>query len=137
MHRSQGFRCVLFLCALAVAIPGCGAGSAAVPRSAEQLSIEQVGLIFRAFKKGQQPAPKSVKDVLRLEQGYPAAVAALKNKEVIVFWGASLSDAAEAASTVLAYRADVPEKGGEVLMQDGSARTMTAAEFHAAQKAAK
>ena len=37
---------------------------------------------------------------------------------------------------MLAYHKDVPEKGGEVLMQDGTAKKMTAEEFQAAPKPA-
>ena len=55
---------------------------------------------------------------------------------MLVYWGAGISDEPEAASTVLAYHKDVPEKGGEVLMQNGKARKMTAEEFKAAPKPA-
>ena len=67
---------------------------------------------------------------------FPAAVASIKSKEVLVYWGVGISDGPEAASTVLAYHKDVPEKGGEVLMQDGTAKKMTAEEFQAAPKPA-
>ena len=53
---------------------------------------------------------------------------------MLVYWGAGLSDGPDAASTVLAYQKDVPEKGGEVLMQDGTPKKMTADEFKAARK---
>ncbi len=53
-----------------------------------------------------------------------------------MYWGVGLSDSAEAASTVLAYQKDVPEQGGEVLMQNGTAKKMTADEFKAAAKPA-
>ncbi|MDR3638291.1 MAG: hypothetical protein P4L84_31095 [Isosphaeraceae bacterium] len=137
MQVSQGPWYVRLIVVLAATIAGCGGGSAAAPRSVEQLSIEQVGLLFRAYKKGQHPPPKNLKELLPLEQGYPAAVAALRQKEVVVFWGAGLADGSEAATTVLAYHKQVPETGGEVLMRDGTARTMTAEEFKAAPKAGK
>jgi hypothetical protein len=38
---------------------------------------------------------------------------------------------------VLAYETEVPEKGGAVLMQDGTVKTMTADEFKSAPKAGK
>ncbi len=41
------------------------------------------------------------------------------------------------SNTVLAYAKDVPEKGGWVLMGDGTARQMTPEEFKKAPKAGK
>jgi hypothetical protein len=115
---------------------GCGPGAVErAPISVEQLSIEEIASILRAYQKGQKPPPKGLKDLLPMQAAFPTAVQALKNKEVLVYWGAGLSDASGASSTVLAYHKDVPEKGGEVLMQDGTARKMTADEFKAATKA--
>jgi hypothetical protein len=124
---------------LAAATAGCwhaSGRSAGEAESIEQLSIAQVGQIFRVYQKGQRPAPTGLKDLLRLENGYPAAISSIRDKQVLVYWGAGLSDGPDAASTILAYHKDVPEKGGEVLLQDGTARTMTAEEFRAARKPA-
>jgi hypothetical protein len=71
-----------------------------------------------------------------MEQGYPTGIAMLRKGDIVVNWGAGLSDAPDAASKVLAYHKDVPSRGGAVLMQDGSTRKMTAEEFQAAPKAA-
>jgi hypothetical protein len=136
MQISYALRRLWFAVILALLVPGCGTSSSGGgTESVEQLSIAQIGQIFRAYQKGQKPPPSRVKDLLRMEQGYPAAIGSLKNKEVIVYWGSGLADTPEASSTVLAYHKDVPEKGGEVLMQDGTARKMTADEFKAAPKA--
>jgi hypothetical protein len=137
MQVSYVFRRLWFAVMLTTLVAGCGTNSGGGTESVEQLSIAQIGQIFRAYQKGQRPPPKELKDLLRMEQGYPAGIGSLKNKEVLVYWGAGLSDASGAASTVLAYHKDVPEKGGEVLMQDGTARKMTADEFKAATKAGR
>ena len=114
---------------------GCGPSTAG-PESLTQYSIGQIGQLFHLYQKGQKPPPKGLQDILPLERALPGAVGSIKSKEVLIYWGAGLSDAPEAASTVLAYQKDVPEKGGEVLMQDGTAKKMTAAEFQSAPKPA-
>ncbi|HEY2158693.1 MAG TPA: hypothetical protein VGH33_23885 [Isosphaeraceae bacterium] len=113
---------------------GCGPGGSGGPTTEQELEIGQIGQLFRAYKKGQKPPPKGLRDLVALEQGYPAAIASLKSKDVLLYWGAGLSDAPDASSTILAYHKDTPEKGGEVLMQDGTAKKMTAEEFKAARK---
>ncbi len=120
---------------LAILPQGCGPSTAG-PESVAQLSIGQVGQVFHLYQKGQKPPPKGLQDLEPMGRAYPAALASIRSKEVLIYWGAGLSDAPEAASTVLAYQKDVPEKGGEVLMQDGTAKKMTAAEFQSAPKPA-
>jgi hypothetical protein len=112
---------------------GCGPSTSG-PESMEQLKIAQVGQLFHIFQKGAKPPPQGIKDIESMRSNLTAAVASIRSKEVLVYWGTGFSDAPEAASTVLAYHRDVPEKGGEVLMQNGKARKMTAEEFKAAPK---
>jgi hypothetical protein len=121
---------------LAAILPlGCSTSTVG-PESTEQLKILQVGQLFHMFQKGQKSPPTGIKDFARLGSNLPAALSSLRSHDVLVYWGVGLSDGPEAASTVLAYQKDVPEKGGEVLMQDGTARKMTAEEFQAAPKPA-
>jgi hypothetical protein len=122
---------------LALGGSGCGSAGAAKPGAAtvENHALEEVGRIFRTYQKGRRPPPKSVADFNLYEQGYPLGVGAIKRKEVVVFWGGGLSDASDAASTVLAYEASAPASGGAVLTQDGTVRKMSADEFKAAAKA--
>jgi hypothetical protein len=134
MQASIATVCACAAAVLAAILPvGCGPSTAA-PESREELSILQVGQVFHAYQKQQKPPPKELKDILPLQRVLPTAVESIRSKDVLVYWGVGISDAPEAASTVLAYHKDVPEKGGEVLMQDGTAKKMTAAEFQAAPK---
>jgi hypothetical protein len=134
MHVSNAIARAGVAAVLAAFLPlGCGPSTAG-PESVAELSIGQVGQMFHRYQKAQQSAPQGLKDIQPLQNVFPAAVESIKSKEVLVYWGVGLSDAPEAASTVLAYHKDVPEKGGEVLMQDGTAKKMTAAEFQAAEK---
>jgi hypothetical protein len=119
---------------LVATLPVACGPSTTPPESQAQLSIGQVGQMFHFYQKGQKPPPQGLKDILPLKRQYPAAVQSISSKDVLVYWGVGFSDAPEAASTVLAYHKDVPEQGGEVLMQDGTAKKMTAAEFQAAVK---
>jgi hypothetical protein len=120
--------------ALAATIPvGCGSSTAG-PKEGEDATIGQIWRIFHSYKKTNKPPPKGPGDLLSMQRAFPAAIDAIQSKQALVYWGVGLEDGAEAASTVLAYQKDVPEKGGAVLMQDGSTRTITAEEFHSARK---
>jgi hypothetical protein len=123
------------LAAILILPAGCSSSSA-VPETRSQLSIGQIGQLFHFLQKGQKPPPTGPDDIIPLQRQLPAAVDSIISKDVLVFWGVGLSDSAEAASTVLAYQKDVPEQGGEVLMQNGTAKKMTADEFKAATKPA-
>jgi hypothetical protein len=136
MHLARMVRRVVLGAMLGAAIAGCsGSGrSAGEAESGEQLAIGQVGQILRVYQKGKKPAPKGVKELLIMEAGYPAAITSIRSKEVLVYWGVGFAEGPGATSTILAYHKDTPVKGGEVLMQDGTARKMTADEFKAARK---
>jgi uncharacterized protein YbaA (DUF1428 family) len=114
---------------------GCGPSTAS-PQTHDEAVIKQVWQLYHSYQKRNKEAPKVIADILPMEQNLPAALGAIRSKEVLIYWGVGFSDAAEASSTVLAYQKDVPEKGGDVLMQDGATRTMSAEEFKAANKPA-
>lgn len=136
MHATRTVRLLWVAATLSSACAGCARGGRAggEAESIEQLSIAQVGQILRIYQKGEKPPPKGLAELLALENGYPAAIRSIRDKDVLVYWGVGFSGASDAGSTVLAYQKDVPEKGGEVLMLDGAAKTMTADEFKAAAK---
>ncbi len=130
-------RAVVFGALLVSGIAGCGQGSgrsAGRAESSEQFAIGQIGQILRVYQKGQKPPPRGIKELMVLQNGYPAAIASIRDKDVLVYWNVGFAESPDAASTVLAYQKDVPEKGGEVLMRDGTAKKMTADEFKAARK---
>jgi hypothetical protein len=134
MHASGSSTRACLLVILTVVVPvGCGPSGSA-PGSREELTISQVAQIFRMRQRAQKAPPRDIKDIQSQQTVSPAAFAAIKSGEVVVNWGVGLADDTEAAATVLAYQKDVPEKGGEVLMQDGTAKKMTADEFKAAKK---
>jgi hypothetical protein len=133
MRIANSFRRPLLAALLSALAGGCGATQfAPPPQTAEQESIAQLGRVLGGYRG--KAAPKALKDILSREQGYPAAIGALRSGEVLLYWGVGLSDGPDAAGTVVAYGKGVPEKGGEVLMQDGTAKAMTADEFKADRK---
>jgi hypothetical protein len=135
MHVANSIARACMTAVLIAIIPvGCGPSTGG-PESIEQFKIAQVGQIFSILRKGQKPPPQGIKDLVALKGALPAAISSVRSGDVVIYWGAGLSDDSEAASTVLAYQKQVPENGGEVLMQDGNPRKMTAAEFATAKKA--
>ncbi len=67
-------------------------------------------------------------------------MAAIKKKDVVVQWGATLPDLGEepgkvTSHEVLAYEKKVPDSGGLVLMLDRTIKEMSREEFKAAKMA--
>ena len=52
-----------------------------------------------------------------------------------MFYGVDLRQLPDPGQKVLAYEKDVPQKGGAVVMADGTVKAMTPEEFQAAPKA--
>jgi hypothetical protein len=57
-----------------------------------------------------------------------------KSGALIIHWGATVSPDGSTSNAVLAYTNETPEKGGRVLMQDGTTlKTMNANQLKAAR----
>ncbi len=134
-------------------IAGCGAGPGSTGGQTilDQTPLEQVGKMLRTYQKGLKPPakgardlpvykpgpvppPRGSRDLVPMAKGFPQAVNALRNGDVLLFWKTDLSDDPDAATTLLAYAREVPDLGGQVLMRDGTVQTMTPAQFQAARK---
>ncbi len=131
---------------------GCGRGNQAGGETVlDQSDVEQVGKMLRmyqkglkpptkgpkdypVFKSGPVPPPRGTRDILPMAKGFPKAVNAIRDRKVLLYWKTDLSDDPEASSTILAFRKDVPDQGGQVLMRDGTVKSMTASQFQAAKK---
>jgi len=114
-----------------------GCGPQAPVNSPEQYevgSLDEVGQLYSSSYAVTKKAPKSLKNLVRADV-FAGGFESIKKGEIIVYWGVTptTSDAADAGE-VLAYKADVPEKGGYVLLKDLTMKTMTPAEFQAAPK---
>ena len=121
-----------------IAGAGFGCGSTAPPQQGVEVfqnaALSEVGGLIESYSVDAKKPPKSIAEVARYEIGMPTGFTELKSGNIVVFWGAPLSETATDA--VLAYEKAVPQSGGFVLMQDGKTiKKMTADEFKAATKA--
>ncbi len=117
---------------LAAAI-GCGGGAgidSRPPTTGENLA--DLKEMLEELQSQKKKPPAKVADLRPQEPIHPMAVRQLTQGLVVYAWGTGL-DAASPA--VLAYPKEAAEKGGPVLLQNGTVKEMTAAEFAAAPKA--
>lgn len=84
--------------------------------------------------------PKQLADLNTFETNFPVSYRAIKTGEMIVLWGIPMlgeGNAATSEGTIVAYEKDVPIMGGWVLMTNGKAKKVTAAEYALLAKPAK
>lgn len=84
--------------------------------------------------------PKQLADLNTFETNFPVSYRANKTGEMIVLWGIPMlgeGNAATSEGTIVAYEKDVPIMGGWVLMTNGKAKKVTAAEYALLAKPAK
>jgi hypothetical protein len=140
MRRMLGYSLSV---ALTLCTAGCGsdAPKPAAPDAQQRIALNDVGELYRIYQLRTKKPPRSPKDLEASEMGGPNGMAAIRNSDVIVQWGATLPDLGEepgagSSKEVLAYEKKVPEQGGLVLMLDRTVKTMTPEEFKAAPKPA-
>ena len=104
-----------------------------VPAELGANGLEELAGVYKYLAQNKEPAPKKLEDLAEREAALPTAWAKLQSGEYVVAWGAGYSSSGGGA--VLAYEKNVPDSGGLVLMQDGTVKEMTAAQFKTAPKA--
>jgi hypothetical protein len=113
---------------------GCGSGSTE-PQVDQNRSMEEIaGMVKRHMDERKRP-PRSLADLAPYENEFIEGYTQLMRNGAVLEWGVPIEPAK--GDTVLGYEKAVPEKGGHVVMQDGTVKQMTAAEFQAAPKAGK
>ncbi|HEY1380132.1 MAG TPA: hypothetical protein VGF55_25235 [Gemmataceae bacterium] len=125
---------------LAVAVlaaAGCGdpARQSVPADKVARVQLDDVYGLYKAHVERFKRPPAKLAQVEPWEPAYANGYAAANEGQVVVRWGAPLTPAAGAAPAVLAYVKDAPEQGGFVLLQDGTVKRLSAAEFRAAPKA--
>ncbi len=136
MTPTRRGRAVRITSLLALAALGCGgpkAGEVAAPPTTSEL-LTDLKMMLASCEENHRPPPARLADAQKIEPAFPGAYRILRSGECVYVWGAGLS---AGSSAVLAYEKDVPTNGGPVLLQDGSLKTLSAAEFAAAPKATK
>lgn len=118
------------------AVSGCGGSTdrdsapVPMPRMVEDFR----DLLADHQKQSKDKAPSDLGDVSQeVLNNHDTALWLLNNKKIVYVWGAPLKPGGQA---VIAYVTEAPQSGGEVLIEDGTVKAMTAAEFAAAPKAA-
>ncbi|WP_165072928.1 hypothetical protein [Paludisphaera rhizosphaerae] len=121
--------------ALAAAVtPGCGPPQSVTnaPEHYDMGSLDEVADLYNSAYNAKKKPPASIKDFVRGDL-FVGGMNAIKKGEVVVYWGVTPTPG-EPTQEILAYKADVPEKGGYVLLKDLTTKAMTADEFKAAPK---
>jgi hypothetical protein len=116
-------------------VSGCGGSSTTMgysPKSKERMG--EVANMYNAFLSASKGGlPKKLSDLDPFEPANQYGYAGIRDGEIIMTWGGSKS--AESASIVQAHDKNAGQSGGHVLMQDGTVKEMSAAEFNSAKKA--
>ena len=104
--------------------------------------LREVGGLIGSYCGENRKAPAKVADLARYEPGFPLGFQAVKSGDVVVVWGASITvdeggGSSGGSAEVVAHEKKVPTEGGLVLLQNGSVKEMTPAEFAATPKAKK
>ena len=104
--------------------------------------LREVGGLIGSYCGEYRNPPAKVADLARYELGYPLGFQAVKSGDVVVVWGASMTideggGSSSGTAEVMAHEKKVPTEGGLVLLQNGSVKEMTPAEFTATPKAKK
>ncbi len=116
---------------------GCGGGDGPKQVSLDDVrktELSELGELLKSLAAENKKPPAKPADVTDLEPFIPTAGAALRNGEVVYFWGAAYS---AGGTAVVAHEKKVPTDGGVVLLENGTVKQMSAAEFAAAPKAGK
>lgn len=128
-------RCIAVLLSAAVlgSTPGCGE----TPKTPDSLPMEEqfqdLGGLIQEYQDARKKAPTKVQDLTEFEPAHPRGYTLLSSGQAVYVWGVGISS----GTSVLAHEKDAEQKGGCVLLQDGSVKTMSASEFAAAPKAKK
>ncbi|QEG27194.1 hypothetical protein GobsT_19480 [Gemmata obscuriglobus] len=118
-----------------LAVTGCGGGESKptgmIGPSPDQ-GLENLKVLLEQYQQDKGRPPAKMDEIMYLEPSYPAGVRGLVTETYVLIWGAKLQPG---STGVVAHEKAAAEKGGVVLLQDGTVKQMTAAEFKAAPKA--
>jgi hypothetical protein len=95
-------------------------------------ALEELGLALKNLADEGKKPPAKVADLEAVDPYLPTAGGKIRTGELVYVWGAAY---ASGGTQVVAYEKKVPNEGGYVLLQDGTVKKMSAAEFQSAPKA--
>jgi hypothetical protein len=98
--------------------------------------LKMIGLAYLNYADAKGQPPSRIEDLAPFYENDAAVTAAVKDGTFVVFWNSDYRKMTKGTSnTILAYHKDAKDKGGLVLLADGSVKTMSPKEFNAAPKA--
>ena len=96
-------------------------------------SLEDLVRLLEHFKNENKKAPARLAQIEAVEPVFPGAYLGLVQENIVYVWGLPLKPSA--GDKVLAFEKNAGESARWVLMQDGTVKRMSEAEFSAAAKA--
>lgn len=118
---------------LSVGIAGAAPGDARTTND-----LKQIGLAYYNYHDSFNKGPAKAEDLAEFLENDKRLIGLLKDENIVFFFGVGIAQmTAGTSNTVLAYVKEVPDKGGLVLMGDGSIKKLSADEFAKATKAGK
>jgi hypothetical protein len=114
-------------------LPACHSSITTQPSAVADNGLAELAQVYEYRAASNMGPPRRLEDLNEHDAALPVAYAKIQSGDYIVYWGVGLSSSGR--DVVLAYEKDVPASGGLVLMQDGTVKSLTAAEFQAARKA--
>lgn len=128
-----------FVAATAIAAAGCGGGGGpkdpATTGPKPNDGLQDLKTLLDAVKSGQQKAPKSAAEMAAIEPMFPAAGAFIQNGSIEYVWGTTLGSGPDATKRMVGFETKAAKEGGFVLLQDGTLKEVSAAEFGGLEKA--
>jgi len=116
---------------------GCGDNKPVARQLTGKEKLEEVGQMLKSLANEKQSPPAKPADLANVEPLIPMSAEDIRSGAIVYSWGTGISSGGAAASTVIAYEKKAATDGGYVLLQDGTVKQMSAAEFQAAPKAKK
>lgn len=126
----------LLLLASAVFLVGCSSGPQESSNTPQVEMMADVAGLLRDYTADNNKGPSKLADLAKYETLYSRGYQQVKVGDIVVVWGVPMP--MDGGGTgVIAYEKKAEAEGGAVLLENGSSKMMTAAEFKAAPKAAK
>lgn len=112
-----------------------GTGTSSTQGPVTNDALSDLKTLLEAVKSGQQKAPKSAAEMAAIEPMYPAAGAFIQNGSIEYVWGTALASGPDAGKRMVGFETKAAKEGGFVLLQDGTLKEVSAAEFGGLEKA--
>jgi hypothetical protein len=114
---------------------GGGAAAASKQGPVSNDALTDLKTMLDAVKAGQQKAPKSAAEMAAIEPMFTVSGAFIQNGSIEYVWGTALVSGPDAGKRMVGFETKAVKEGGCVLLQDGTLKEVSAAEFAGLEKA--